>query len=244
MLQKFYISTPHDVYRYSLTVPRAGSGRNTGSGPATFCNYQSEDLDSRRPCWGSVIFWCGSGSPDPYLWLIDPDPTPDPTPFFSDFKDVKNLFFFIFFSYNLPTCTSSSVFKLNLLGKNLFACITHMHIIFSLQNEICCKKLFLHALFQSTQHIYERKEGPEGPKTCGSCGSVSGSPTPLAGGEGGGSDLRRAAWAAAGSCCWEGSGAPSPRGCWSPGRAALHLPQPPSCKKKTFVNKAIRHESH
>jgi hypothetical protein len=36
----------------------------------------------------------------------DPDPTPDPTPFFSDFKDVKNNF-----SYNLPTGTSSSVFK-------------------------------------------------------------------------------------------------------------------------------------
>jgi hypothetical protein len=40
-------------------------------------------------CWGSVTFWCGSGSPDPFLWLMDPDPdpTPDPTTFFSDFKD-------------------------------------------------------------------------------------------------------------------------------------------------------------
>jgi hypothetical protein len=35
-------------------------------------------------CWGSVTFWCGSGSPDPYLWLMDPDP--DPTPFFSGFS--------------------------------------------------------------------------------------------------------------------------------------------------------------
>ncbi len=26
-------------------------------------------------CWGSVPFWCGSGSPDPYLSLMDPDPT-------------------------------------------------------------------------------------------------------------------------------------------------------------------------
>ncbi len=37
---------------------------------------------------------------------MDPDPalTPDPTPFFSDFKDAKNLFF----SYNIPTGTLSS----------------------------------------------------------------------------------------------------------------------------------------
>jgi hypothetical protein len=55
----------------------------------------------KKPCWGSVTFWSGSGSPDPYLSLMDPDPTldpkpdptPDPTPFFNDFKDVKKLFF-------------------------------------------------------------------------------------------------------------------------------------------------------
>jgi hypothetical protein len=59
-----------------------------------------------------VTFWCGSGSgsPDPYLLLMDPDPdpTPDPTPVFMDFKDTKK-YFFIFFCYNLPTGTSSSV---------------------------------------------------------------------------------------------------------------------------------------
>jgi hypothetical protein len=38
----------------------------------------------------------------------DPDPTPDPTPFFKDAKNV--IFFFIFFSHNLATGTSSSVF--------------------------------------------------------------------------------------------------------------------------------------
>jgi hypothetical protein len=40
-------------------------------------------------CWGSVTFWYGleSGSADPYLWLMDPDPAPDPTTFFNDFKD-------------------------------------------------------------------------------------------------------------------------------------------------------------
>ncbi len=31
-------------------------------------------------CWGSFTFWCGSWSGfEPYLWLTDPYPTPDPT---------------------------------------------------------------------------------------------------------------------------------------------------------------------
>jgi hypothetical protein len=40
---------------------------------------------SRYQCWGS-------GSADPCLRLMDP--VPDPTPFFSDFRDAK-----FFFSY-------------------------------------------------------------------------------------------------------------------------------------------------
>ncbi len=40
-------------------------------------------------CWGSVTFWCGSGSLDPYLWLMDPDPPP----FFSE--DAKQNYFFL-----------------------------------------------------------------------------------------------------------------------------------------------------
>ena len=52
-------------------------------------------------------FWCisRSGSPDRYLWLMDPDLAPDPdpkpdlTPFFNNFKDVKKIF--IFFSYKI-----------------------------------------------------------------------------------------------------------------------------------------------
>jgi hypothetical protein len=47
------------------------------------------------------------------IWIMDPDP--DPTPFFNDFKDVKKLFSFLFFSYKLPTATSSSVLKINFL---------------------------------------------------------------------------------------------------------------------------------
>jgi len=40
----------------------------------------------------SVHLTNGSGSTDPYLWLTNPDPTPDQTPFFSDFKDAKKTF--------------------------------------------------------------------------------------------------------------------------------------------------------
>jgi hypothetical protein len=50
---------------------------------------------SLRQCWGSLTFLCGSGSPDPHLSLIDPDPTP----FFSDFKDAKKITYF--FSYRI-----------------------------------------------------------------------------------------------------------------------------------------------
>jgi hypothetical protein len=43
-----------------------------------------------------------------YLWLT----YPDPTPFFSDFKDAKKCCFFCIFSYNLPADTLSSVLKI------------------------------------------------------------------------------------------------------------------------------------
>ncbi len=52
-------------------------------------------------CCGSMKFWYGSGSADPYLWLMDPDPFADSDPaiFVSDLQDVKKLFFSKFFAY-------------------------------------------------------------------------------------------------------------------------------------------------
>jgi hypothetical protein len=70
---------------------------------------------------------------------MDPDPTPDPTPFFSELKDEKKIIFFIFFSYDLPAGTLSSVSKILFFAKFFvlkFYCI-------------------LQALFQSAQHLYE-----------------------------------------------------------------------------------------
>ncbi len=55
----------------------------------------------------------GSGSADPYLWLTDPNPTLDPSPFFTNFKDAKKIIFFSrVFSHNLPAGTLSSVKKI------------------------------------------------------------------------------------------------------------------------------------
>ncbi len=47
------------------------------------------------------------------------DPTLDPTPFFSDFKDANKFFFLIFFSLNLPAGTLSSVLKIKFFAKIL-----------------------------------------------------------------------------------------------------------------------------
>jgi hypothetical protein len=66
----------------------------------------------------------------------------DPTPFFSDLKDVKKNFFLIFFSFNLPAGTLSSDLKLNFYAK----------INFALQ-------FYFASSFQSAQHLYEKSEG-------------------------------------------------------------------------------------
>ncbi len=111
---------------------------------------------SLEQCWDSVTFWYGSGSVDPCLWLSDPVPVP----FFSGFKVPKK--YFHIFSYNLPAGTFSSVLILNFLLK-------------------FCSNFILQALFQSTQHLFEKGKEPDsdlylwwidpdrgGPKTWGS----------------------------------------------------------------------------
>jgi hypothetical protein len=48
---------------------------------------------SQSQCYGSMIFWCGSGSADPCLWLMDPDSDPDADPdpsiFIIDLQDAN-----------------------------------------------------------------------------------------------------------------------------------------------------------
>ncbi len=57
-----------------------------------------------------ILVWIRIRIRDPFIWLLDtdPDPTPDPTSFFSDFKGAKKMFS-SFFSY---TGTLSSVLEI------------------------------------------------------------------------------------------------------------------------------------
>ncbi len=70
----------------------------------------------------------------------------DPTPFFSNFKDVKKKF--RIFSYNLSAGTLSSVYNLLLCFKDNFVL-----------------NFILQTLFQSAQHLYEKKEESGAPLT-------------------------------------------------------------------------------
>ncbi len=104
-------------------------------------------LSPPHPPPGSVLgtrdIWFGSGSSDPYLWLMDPDPdqTPDPTLLSSVTLKMQKKKFPLFFSYNLPTGTLSLVLKFNFLLK------------------FCTKILFFQALFQYAQQFFENREG-------------------------------------------------------------------------------------
>ncbi len=70
--------------------------------------------------------WCGSGlgsgSAEPCFWLMDtdPDPTPYPTPFFSDLKDAKKLFFSYLFLITSPQAHYLQSLK-NLFFATIFA---------------------------------------------------------------------------------------------------------------------------
>jgi hypothetical protein len=65
--------------------------------PSQLKNHEGPKPEAEAPprhtvnqCWGSVTFWCGSV-------LL----TNDPTPFFSDFKNAKIVFFiFLFLQLN------------------------------------------------------------------------------------------------------------------------------------------------
>ncbi len=75
---------------------------------------------------------------------MDPDPTSDPTPFFSDFKDSKkNYFGPYFFLITYPQAHYLQSSKFNFMLK-------------------FCQNFILQALFQSAQHIFEKiRKNPE-----------------------------------------------------------------------------------
>ncbi len=83
---------PPALPHFFLPLVRTKSGHIMASWTfATDTTWSSTKVLTKQ-CWGSVTFWWGSGSSDSYLWLMDPNPIPDATPFFSDFKDAKRIF--------------------------------------------------------------------------------------------------------------------------------------------------------
>ncbi len=94
---------------------------------------------------------------------MDPDPIqlPNPTPFFCDFKDAKK-FFSIFFSYNLPAGTLSSVLKFNVLLKFCVLKYYFASIILVRSTPLWEKK---DPEPDSDSYLWIMDPDPEGPKT-------------------------------------------------------------------------------
>ncbi len=74
-----------------LTGRHRGSWSSEETAPAT--SIYLFNMLRITQCWGSLTFWCRSGSADPFLWLMDPDPTP----YFRMLGCQKNYFFKYFF---------------------------------------------------------------------------------------------------------------------------------------------------
>ncbi len=112
-------------------------------------------------CWGSVTFWCeSSGSPDPYLWLMDP------TSFSLILRMQINNVFSHFFLITCPQVHHLQFKKCNSLLK------------------FCVKMLFCSHYFSPLNTFMRKGKDPDphlwlldpgGPNKRGSCGS--GSPT-------------------------------------------------------------------
>ncbi len=126
-----------------LPVPHRAAGQLTW-GVATACSSWGNFLNiftAFYQCWESVTFWCRSRSADPYLWLTHPDldPTPDPTPFFSDLiRMEKNHFFIITYRYRYPQAHYLQ------------------SLIYCFKDKFCVN-FILQALFQSAQHLLWEK---------------------------------------------------------------------------------------
>ncbi len=86
----------------ALHQAQDGRGDRTGDDGALAYNQ----------CWEPWHF-----DADPHRWLMDPDPSPDPTPFFSNFKDAKNYFLSYFFLITYPQAHYLRSWKFNFLQK-------------------------------------------------------------------------------------------------------------------------------
>ncbi len=73
------LHAPRLVHRHNVAAQALQSRRHR---LGNLSHLRRKKIDKcQNQCWESVTFYCGSGSSDPYLWLMDPDSTQDPTPF-------------------------------------------------------------------------------------------------------------------------------------------------------------------
>ncbi len=77
--------------------------------------HSGADPDYQNQCFGSVTFRYGSGcgSPDPYLWLTDPDAMRIRTKIF-DFWDALKINFFLFFNVLIMKLKSFRIVKIGM----------------------------------------------------------------------------------------------------------------------------------
>ncbi len=81
--------------QFSFRAPRGKSKHiiyNTGIQCEIYRHrvpYRGYIRNPKTQCSGTGIFWNGSGSADPYLWLTDPGTAPDPALFVSDLQDAN-----------------------------------------------------------------------------------------------------------------------------------------------------------
>ncbi len=102
-----YVPVLVDLYRNNTTVSEWNG---------SFSLFQIYFNISRMQCWGSMTFWCGSGYPDPYLWIM----APDPTPFFIDFQDKKISYFFLTLAHRQTNFSLKIKFLLKFCVQILF----------------------------------------------------------------------------------------------------------------------------
>ncbi len=83
--------------RRKMRMPRSLISAMIQRRRARRANTSACESFTRAPwsqCSGSMTFWCGSGSGDPCLWLMDPDPAV----FVIDLQDANKKLFFLSFS--------------------------------------------------------------------------------------------------------------------------------------------------
>ena len=78
-----------------LLSSRLGPGRHTSRSVSRALHPSTQSQFNKKrekQCFGSVFFWYGFGSLDPFRGMTDPDPSQDPTKIQENTNQIKNKF--------------------------------------------------------------------------------------------------------------------------------------------------------